>query len=415
MNSRPGYTGAGVAQQSWGGFPPPPNRACGLLVFNMAKVEIGEYRAQDAHYGLYQLATESGDIVIVRRKVGEPTDYLHPNSPKVKRQRENFGLASTHYSHLTPIQKMENRLNTELVEYSRGSKKSGTKVLTGRQLFISKDIHSLNELQKHIPSYLQICIALTDQELNLIEGDIRLYGLFDSEWREEDRRQLGPSHWLFPTVPRDLPLYHPVGADYDYYDPEDPQTTYLTLKELMLYHYHKLSPRPTITSEILRPNAAGYQCLISNQIGEPCPDHWKNVDEEVHDGIATSIYHLYSMWTTDLYNIADPTTGVYDPKKVTIRAVVRRESGYAYARCARMAIRTHDQTFIDPTSPYLFEAWQPITWELEKNPATNDYWTLDEIADLQIGIDLRTYLGVGWYSRGWCTQLYAKVEYYAPL
>jgi len=224
----------------------------------MAKVDIGAYREQDAHYGLYQLAIESGDIVIVRRKVGEPTDYLHPNSRQVRQQRYNFGLASTHYSHLTPIQKREIRYNAEEVEYSRGSKKSGTKVLTGRNLFISKDIHSLNELQKHIPSYLQICIALADPDLNLIEGNIWLYGLFDGEWREEDRRQLSPSHWLFPSVPRDLPLYHPVGADYTYYDPQDPDTTYLTLKELMLYHYCLLytSPSPRDRTRSRMPSSA---------------------------------------------------------------------------------------------------------------------------------------------------------------
>jgi len=380
----------------------------------MAKVEIGAYREQDAHYGLYQLPTESGNIVIVRRKVGEPTDYLHPNSRQVRQQRKNFGLASTHYSHLTPIQKREYRLTTEVVEYSRGSKKSGTKVLTGRQLFISKDIHSLNELQEHIPSYLQICIALTDQELNLIEGDIRLYGLFDGEWREEDRKQLSPSHWLFPTVPRDLPLYHPIGADHTYYDPQDPETTYLTLKELMLYHYHPLSLRPVIASEILRPNAAGYQCWITNQIGEPCPNHWMNVDEEVHDGDETALYETSRLWTTDLYKIVNPTAGVYDPKRVTIAAIIRRESGMWYCDVARLALRTHGQTFINTlhyTSP---ETWHGRTWAFDKNPATGDYWTLEEITDLQIGISLRTYLGVGWYSRGWCTQLYARVEYYAP-
>jgi len=380
----------------------------------MVKVNVGEYRPQDAHYGLYQLATESGDIVVVRRKVGEPTDYLHPNSRQVKQQRYNFGLASTHYSHLTPIQKRENRYNAEVVEFSRGSKKSGTKLLTGRTLFISKDIHSLNELQKHIPSYLQICIALTDQDLNLIEGDVWLYGLIDSEWREEDRKQLSSSHWLFPTVPRDLLLYHPVGANHTYYDPQDPETTYLTLKELMLYHYHKLSPRPTIATEILRPNGAGYQCQISNQIGEPCPDHWKNVDEEVADGDETAIYELYRMWKTDLYTIADPTAGVYDPKKVTIRALIRREGGKPYVDIAEIALRTHGQTLIDYVHRYTTEEWQTFTKEFDKNPATNDFWTLEEIADLQIGISLRTYLGVGWYSRGWCTQLYAEVEYYAP-
>ncbi|MBA7495989.1 hypothetical protein ES702_06585 [subsurface metagenome] len=302
----------------------------------------------------------------------------------------------------------------EEVPFVRGHSKSDTKVLQGRTLFIAKDIHALNETQRQIPSYLQICIVLTDPDLNPVEGDLWLYYLENGEWKETTRRLLSPAYWLFPEVPRNRPLYHPVGADYIYYDPQDPETTYLTQKELMRYHYHKLSLRPTIASEILRPSGAGYQCQISNQIGEPCPDHWKNVDEEVADGDATAIYELYRMWKTDLYNIRNPTAGVYDPKKVTIRAVIKRESGMWYCNIARIAIRTHGQTFIDTTSFTSFEAWQWRTWGFDKNPATNDYWTLEEIADLQIGISLRTYLGVGWYSRGWCTQVFAEVEYYAP-
>ncbi|GAI74375.1 unnamed protein product, partial [marine sediment metagenome] len=53
--------------------------------------------------------------------------------------------------------------------------KSDTKVLQGRTLFISKDIHALNETQKQLPTPLQICIVLTDQDLNPIEGDLWLY------------------------------------------------------------------------------------------------------------------------------------------------------------------------------------------------------------------------------------------------
>jgi len=212
-----------------------------LLVFNMVRVIVGEYRAQDAHYGFYRDDLPSGDVIIIRRKVGEPTDYLHPNSRKVRQQRLNFGLASTHYSHLTPIQKRELRYVGEIVPFSRGRSKSDTKFLQGRTLFISKDIHALNETQRQIPTPLQICIVLTDQNLNPLEGDLWLYYLEDGEWKETTRRLLSPAYWLFPEVPSGKELYHPIGAAYPYYDPQDPETTYLTQKELMLYHYHPMS------------------------------------------------------------------------------------------------------------------------------------------------------------------------------
>ncbi len=206
----------------------------------MARVEIGQYRAQDAHYGFYRDDLPSGDVIIIRRKVGEPTDYLHPNSRKVRQQRLNFGLASTHYSHLTPIQKRELRYVVEELSFVRGHSKSGTKVLQGRTLFISKDIHALNETQKQIPTPLQICIMLTDKDHNPIEGDVRLYYKEGGEWIETPRILLAPSYWLFPTVPRNMEQYHPIGQAEGYHDPEDPDTTYLTQKELMLYHYHVL-------------------------------------------------------------------------------------------------------------------------------------------------------------------------------
>jgi len=381
----------------------------------MARVEIGEYRAQDAHYGFYRDDLPSGDVILIRRKVGEPTDYLHPNSRKVRQQRLNFGLASTHYSHLTPIQKRELRYVVEEVSFVRGHSKSDTKVLQGRTLFISKDIHSLNELQKHIPSYLQICIALTDQDLNLIEGDIWLYGLIDSEWREEDRRQLSPSHWLFPTVPRDLPLYHPVGASYGYYDPQDPDTTYLTLKELMLYHYHKLSPRPSITSEILRPNAAGDLCQIDWQVGDPCPDHWKNVDEEVPDEFDTYVATRYSdNYQHDLYRLDPRTPYTYDIKKITLVNRIRRQGSYAYSVYFKLLLKTHDQTF-EQIHRYLPTEWTNYSWSFDKNPATDEPWTFEELDALQVGVATKHWTGVGVGGYSSCTQVYAEVEYYAPL
>ncbi|MBA7605845.1 hypothetical protein ES703_12980 [subsurface metagenome] len=385
-----------------------------MLVLIIMKVEIGEYRPQDAHYGFYRDNLPSGDVIIIRRKVGEPTDYLHPNSRKVRQQRLNFGLASTHYSHLTPIQKKELKYQVREVSTIGGRSKSVTKVLQGRTLFISEDIHALNETQRQIPTPLQICIVLTDQDLNPIVGEIQLFYREDGEWKETPRRLLSPSYWLFPTVPRNMEQYHPIGKDYDFYDPQDPESTYLTQKELMLYHYHPLSPRPSIATEILRPNGQGYWCRITAEHGEPCPNHWMNVDEEVHDGDETCLYETTRQWIADLFNIDNPTAGVYDPKKVTIHAVVKRVGGYAYVDVTQPALRTHDQTFIDTTHFYTTGDWQPRIWEFDNNPATEQPWTLEEIADLQIGIYLRRYRGVGWTATGWCTQLYAEVEYYAP-
>ncbi len=380
----------------------------------MARVEIGEYRAQDAHYGFYRDDLPSGDVILIRRKVGDPTDYLHPNSRKVRQQRLNFGLASTHYSHLTPIQKRELRYVGEIVPFVRGHSKSDTKFLQGRTLFISKDIHALNETQRQTPTPLQICIVLTDPELNPLVGDIWLYYLEDGEWKETPRRLLSSSYWLFPTVPRNKELYHPIGADSNYLDPQDPETTYLTQKELMLYHYHPLSRRPTGPTEILRPTGPGSLCMIGWQVGEPCPNHWMNVDEVVHDGEATMLMGHTPTWAHDLFTIQAPAITDHDPKKVTFYAVVRRQGGAPDADVRQILFHTHPYTYKENFLYFSSEEWELHGWEWYLNPYTHKPWTLEEISDLQIGITLRETGSGDQISYGCCTQVYAEVEYYAP-
>jgi len=386
-----------------------------LLVFNMARVEIGEYRAQDAHYGFYRDDLPSGDVILIRRKVGEPTDYLHPNSRKVRQQRRNFGLASIHYSHLTPIQKRGLRYVVEEVPFVRGHSKSDTKVLQGRTLFISKDIHALNETQRQIPTPLQICIVLTDPYHNPIVGDLWLYYRENGEWKETTRRLLSPSYWLFPEVPSHKELYHPVGADYDYYDPQDPETTYLTQKELMLYHYHPLSPRPTIGSEYLRPNGAGDLQGIIWTYPYDYPYHFELLDEEVPDDGETIVgVRLQPFYQSDLYRLEPPTTGVYDIKKVTIFARVRGSGWYVDSLNPKLLLKTHDQLF-EHIYTDLKEVWETTSWSWDTNPATNEPWTLDELTALQAGISLKGGWGFRRDASAFCTQLYAEVEYYAPL
>ncbi|GAI66657.1 unnamed protein product, partial [marine sediment metagenome] len=71
----------------------------------MARVYAVKKRIQPAHFGLYRTSTGGDESIIVRRKVGEPTDYMHTKSRKLARQRANLTVASQHYSHLTPSQR----------------------------------------------------------------------------------------------------------------------------------------------------------------------------------------------------------------------------------------------------------------------------------------------------------------------
>lgn len=59
-------------------------------------------------------------------------------------------------------------------------------------------------------------------------------------------------------------------------------------------------------AKTLRPNAPGDKCQITDQAGDSCPNHWKNVDEVVSDGDTTYVHAGKVPDTgafTDLYNL----------------------------------------------------------------------------------------------------------------
>lgn len=208
----------------------------------MARVFVENLREQASHFGLYKTSAGGDKEIIVRRKVAEPSDYMHPTSKALNQQKEILALASQHYAHLTPSQKAETRRQFAEVEYQRSHGKTDLKLLTGRQLFIAQEVRSLKATGKQIKLPLEICIILTDPDLNPIEGQLWLLLFVDENWYELERDQLSSTDWLFPRVFRGADIYHPIGQAVGYEDLEDPETTYLAEDQLKGYHYHILYP-----------------------------------------------------------------------------------------------------------------------------------------------------------------------------
>lgn len=206
----------------------------------MATVEIKEPREQAAHFGLYRTSAGGDEGIIVRRKVGEPTDYMHTKSRKLKRQRDNFTLASQHYSHLTPSQKAITRHQIEEVEYQKSHGKTDTKLLMGRQLFISKEIHSLETTQKQLVLPYELCIILADQGFSPLEGELWLRYLKDGKWKDCAKEELATGSWLFSEVPAGQEAYRVYGEAEGYFDPQLPEHQFMTEHEIRAYHYHHL-------------------------------------------------------------------------------------------------------------------------------------------------------------------------------
>jgi len=206
----------------------------------MARVELGRLREQSRHYGLYKQSSPTGDLIVVRRKVGEPVDYQHDYSRAVKRQREVFTQASVHYSHLTSRQRQELKTHVEEVEYIRGHGLTDVKLLQGRALFISKDIHSLITTADYLPIPGEICVVLADQFHNPIPGYLRLYYYTEGERKRLYPVEISPSNFLFTDVPPNMSAYYFWGSSVGYYDYGSWQPTFLTWHQVQRYHYHCL-------------------------------------------------------------------------------------------------------------------------------------------------------------------------------
>lgn len=206
----------------------------------MARVEIIQPREQEAHFGLYRTSPDGEETIFVRRKVGEPTDYMHTKSRKLKRQRDNFTLASQHYATLTPSQKAITRHQFAEVEYQKSHGKTDTKLLSGRQLFISQEIRSLNTTGTQLALPYELCIILADQGFSALEGNLWVRYLKDGQWKNCTKEELAKGSWLFSDVPTKQEAYQVEGEADGFFDPMLPEHQSMTEQAIRAYRYHHL-------------------------------------------------------------------------------------------------------------------------------------------------------------------------------
>lgn len=210
----------------------------------MARVDIKEPREQEAHFGLYRTSVGGDESIIVRRKVGEPVDYMHSNSVEVARQREILALASQHYAGLSPSQKAITRHQIEEVEYQVAHGQTDTKLLMGRQLFVSKEIRSLASQGTQLVLPYEVCVVLCDEFYSRLWGELWLFYLEDGLWVECSKEQLGMGNWLFSQVPVGKEAYRIYGEALGFYDPLLPHLQYMPAETMLKLRYHVLLHGP---------------------------------------------------------------------------------------------------------------------------------------------------------------------------
>ncbi len=159
-----------------------------------------------------------------------------------------------------------------------------------------------------------------------------------------------------------------------------------------------------------RPYWPGDICGITYQVGDPCPDHWKNVDDIIPDDF-DSWNEMFcptgSCSGDDLYKIERGNLEKID--SVTIIGRFMSFGTRPSELVAAFLLKTHDTiSSPGPFAPLSF--WTDYSWHLLTNPITEAPWTQAELDTLQIGEHLRLVRGLAWAQRGRCTQLYAHIK-----
>jgi len=174
----------------------------------------------------------------------------------------------------------------------------------------------------------------------------------------------------------------------------------------------KLTAGGAGSTETLRPNAAGDETDILEQIPAG-GEHWDKVDDETpHDDDTTYLRTNIYEWQEDLYNIPDHSTGSGSINYVRVYAVAKSITAgqtTVYTQIKTNGVE-YDGTAYATTTNYVTYSHQ---WD--NNLQTGQPWTWAEIDALQIGVGLRRPTGTGGPTGRWthCTQVYVEVNYNA--
>jgi len=164
-----------------------------------------------------------------------------------------------------------------------------------------------------------------------------------------------------------------------------------------------------MSTETLRPNAAGDECNIPEEVGAACPNHYQNVDEAVADGWTTRVYSVADAYTRDLYNIADSGVGAGTINHITVY-VVAFVNDTPDSPSLKIAIKSNSTVTEDTERTLTTTITTLYSKQWTTNPADSQAWEWADINALQVGIALHGKPGI-WSSH--CTQVYVEVDYTA--
>gem|GEM_PF-2011682 len=167
------------------------------------------------------------------------------------------------------------------------------------------------------------------------------------------------------------------------------------------FYYRAWRSGENLSSEIavLTPNGAGTYTEWTGVYPSGI-EHWRAVNDAVPDEDSTYI-QTATLGYRDTFRLTDiPNSRVVSSVKVYARARRTTSSSTTF----NLMIRTHNADFFSgsfsPTSSY---AYYSYTWI--RNPSTGAYWTIDELNDLEAGVECSLTRNVR------VTQIYIEVEF----
>ncbi len=259
----------------------------------MATIIQGEKRVAFGHYGFYQTHA-GGDLpVIVRRTIGDPTCWMHENSRPVMLQRERFKRAVQHYARLTPPQKWLSKRRLGDVEYIDNHGVTQVKLLSGRQLVISEDIHALATTGRFTEQPFQVCIILCKPDYEPLLGELYLEYQDEAGWHEVEGRELNMGNWLFVEVPGKMTAYRVWGEAVGWQDPMLPENQNMSEAQLKAKHWHKMEVPPVTMEFRYRFYSDPYPILpaVDGRVGRS-GTLWKKPWDDIRNGAGTVGDHV---------------------------------------------------------------------------------------------------------------------------
>lgn len=204
----------------------------------MATVKLSPEQNRNASFALYRTRIAGDERVVVRRMVAPRSFTQHSNSIPLARQRARLATASQHWNNLTPSQK--NTWRHKLGYVSRQGSPSEQVLLSGRQLFISQEISSLNSTGQQLKPGYELCIVLCNEDYEALLGMLTVSYLENNVWNVCQAEQIAPGNWRFPDVPRAKQSYRIEGQVSNYTDPKLQRDQFATEDYLRSKHYHVL-------------------------------------------------------------------------------------------------------------------------------------------------------------------------------